>query len=402
MENQDLKCPICLDVSFEPLIRLRCGNFDESLLYDPATIVMCCNCGHVMNALSYNDYQNILSYYDGEYSINNIESPNHTGDLPGSSNMNSLARYSSLFDFINRYISINDKILDIGCATGGFLRFLNQRGYNNLYGIDCSKHYVDIALKLGSKNISFGLAEKTSFDNETFNIVFADQVLEHLFDPNIFFKEAKRILAPDGLLCISVPDAMLYANTFFFDFYWFLMREHIQHFDMEHLTLIAVNNGFSVVDAITTYSNMTSEKTLLPNLTILFKRNGKYNSLLTKSFNLRYKMHDYINHSKLELEKKKKIINSLALSELQFDVFGISREFLYLYENTNLKNCAIISLFDDTPYKQKYMKIKGKKINSRNALKTSNDPIMITAVAHSDKIKISLRNDGFKREFIDL
>ena len=54
-----------------------------------------------------------------------------------------------------------------------------------------------------------------------------------------FFREAKRVLADDGYLCIGIPDASRYDKMYFFDFFWFLIREHIQHFDIEHLKLLA-------------------------------------------------------------------------------------------------------------------------------------------------------------------
>ena len=42
---------------------------------------------------------------------------------------------------------------------------------------------------------------KIPLKDNTFDIVIADQVVEHLTNPNRFFYESKRILKEDGILC---------------------------------------------------------------------------------------------------------------------------------------------------------------------------------------------------------
>ena len=400
-----MKCVICNKDNSEILLRLSCGNLDGSTLYDPVTVAHCKQCGHVFNELDSSDQKGLLHYYVNEYSMNNLHSPNTKGDLPGSSNENSSIRYSNLFDFIKYCIEVDSQILDVGCATGGFLNSLDHRGYSGLYGIDISDPYLRVAKNNKRLKINQGSAEDIPHMNDKFDMVIADQVVEHVFDPNKIFIEAKRVLKTGGYFCIGVPDAMKYDDCFFFDFYWFLMREHIHHFDLDHMAILARHHGFELMSNVTTFSNMISNKSVLPNLTMMFRLNDKRTicpPVIQKSFNLRYKIKDYIRHSQKELAKKNKIINIIYDSQVPLVIFGVSRELFYLYENTSLRDCNINGFIDDTPYKQEFFTFDGQEINSRDMLKNSSECVLVTATAHTEKIKSILYGVGFKGKTIEI
>jgi len=398
-------CLICHNKKTEELLNLTCGNLDGSFLYDPVSVISCSNCGHIYNKYNQKNKENIINYYEEEYSLNNIDSPNTEGDLPGSLNENSLARYSLLFDFIQDYIHLNHKILDIGRATGGFLHYLNMHGYTKLYGIDFSRPYVKIAKQDKNLNIKEGTAENIPYDENFFDFLIADQVVEHLFDPNKIFIEAKRVLKKEGLFCISVPNAMMYNSSYFFDFYWFLIREHIQHFDSIHLELLAKKYNFKLIKVVTTFTHMISNKITLPNMSLLFKLTDTniVNSYENNNrFDLRNEMKHYIQHCYSRLDQKRIIINNILKHNKPIYIFGVSREFLYLYNNTNLYKCNILELIDDTPNKQKFYTVKGKKIIGREILKDSTDCVLITAVAHTAKIIEVLKSLNFKGEILEI
>ena len=400
-----MKCPICKKDRSEQLLKLACGNLDGSTLYDPVVIMCCRECGHVFNELTQADQSGMIDYYTKEYSMNNLHSPNTKGDLPGSSSENSCVRYSNLFDVVKYHIDINSNVLDVGCATGGFLNHLDHRGYANLCGIDISEPYLEVAKSNKKLDIRVGSAESIPYVNDKFDLVIADQVVEHIFDPNHIFIETKRVLKQDGYLCIGVPDAMKYDDCFFFDFYWFLMREHVHHFDLDHLVMLARQHGFELISNNTTFSNMISDKSVLPNLTMLFrladkKRVNPY--MQHRNFNLRYKVKDYINHSYKELEKKNRLIDIIAVSDVPIVIFGVSRELYYLYENTSLSRCNINGFVDDTPHKQEHFTFDGYEINGRSMLKNSSECVLITATAHTDKIKEVLNSVGHKGRIIAL
>jgi len=80
------------------------------------------------------------------------------------------------------------------------------------------------------------------------DILIYSHVLEHVEDPAHVLEEARRILKDDGVVFIEVPNALHYADAKMFDyFYWFGMREHINHFDAAHLSMRMEISGFETV-----------------------------------------------------------------------------------------------------------------------------------------------------------
>lgn len=399
-----MKCPICKSGDKDEIFELNCGNFDGSFLYKNARIISCKECGHIYNKLNAVQYDGLYKYYNQEYSSNNLSSKSYGGDRPGSNDSFSLRRYKNLYKLLKKYIKINYRILDGGCATGGFMNFLSQSGFNNLFGIDFSRKYIDVAKKQGLK-VKLGSVENIPYKSNSFDLVVIDQVLEHLINPSRTFSEAKKVLSPEGLLCISVPDAARYKKNRFFDFYWFLLREHIQHFDLSHLKLLGRLNGFELVDYSREESPMMSSKMVLPALNVLFRSQTKVvvPQKIPRDFSLKNKILSYVNQE-LKISNKHKIkLHRLALSKESVCAYGIGREFFYLYELA-LKKCNINKLIDDTPFKQEKLKVDGRKIYGSSVLKNSstNENVLVTAFAHIPKLKANLKKLGYRGKFINL
>lgn len=104
------------------------------------------------------------------------------------------------------------QFLDIGCGGGQFLFGLQAMGYKNLYGIDIEPHAVawcnNHGLCVKSVNILDYKTEKK------FDFIAMNHVLEHIEKNKIIDILAyiqKELLAPDGYLYITVPNAQ--SNT---------------------------------------------------------------------------------------------------------------------------------------------------------------------------------------------
>lgn len=388
----------CNEYEYEVILNLDCGGFDNSPLYETATVVSCDRCGHIYNLLTDHQIYGLFNYYSNEYSQANIESPNKNGDTPGSLSKDSMTRYENLYQVVEKDIKKDSFVLDVGCALGGLLNSLSPH-CDNLFGVDCTKNFVDISKeRLKNADIRLAGAESLPFQDNSFDIVFADQVVEHLIDPNIFFKEANRVLKENGTLCISVPNAIHYGDTSFFDFYFFLMREHVHHFSPQSLESIANKSGFVVEYEITTFPNLISNAGKLPNLTMKFRKSNIVQKDYIENKILVPTIKEYIQDSYFSLIKFNVIFEKILESGEPINVYGIGREFHYLWENTLLNKCNV-TLYDDTPIKQK-MTVDGNPVLPSSFLNLNAKSTMITSFAHIESMTQKLRNLGFQGEIL--
>jgi len=94
------------------------------------------------------------------------------------------------------YISNFDKdvkILEVGCGTGRFLKFLESKGYHQLSGIDQAKTMLNIAKNKTSAKLRFGDAYSLPYNDGEFDVVFSIHVLMHLDFPERMLAEMLRV-----------------------------------------------------------------------------------------------------------------------------------------------------------------------------------------------------------------
>jgi SAM-dependent methyltransferase len=107
-----------------------------------------------------------------------------------------------------RHIRIPDglRLLDVGCGGGRFLRIAKKLGAIE-QGVEPSAYAADVAKKQGL-NVFHGTIEDFAAHTEnTFDIITANHVVEHVPDPVKTLETMKKLLAPGGFIWISVPNA---------------------------------------------------------------------------------------------------------------------------------------------------------------------------------------------------
>ena len=97
-------------------------------------------------------------------------------------------------------------ILECGVAKGGVADLLKEEGAS-CFGIDINPRKIErVDIIQADLNEGFP-AFKIKFD-----VIFAGEVMEHLFDDVKFIKDCKNILKPGGVLIITVPNLTFSAN----------------------------------------------------------------------------------------------------------------------------------------------------------------------------------------------
>jgi SAM-dependent methyltransferase len=95
------------------------------------------------------------------------------------------------------------RVLDAGCGTG---RNLVEFGYmGELAGLEPSSAAVDFCRSRGLENVVRGELEALPFDDASFDVSFAFDVLEHLDDHVVGMRELRRVTKPGGWFVSTVP-----------------------------------------------------------------------------------------------------------------------------------------------------------------------------------------------------
>lgn len=106
-------------------------------------------------------------------------------------------------------------VLDVGCDDGKLtLQFAQKIGTKNIYGVDVVKNKLTIAKKRGIKTFIADLNEKLPFENNFFDVITGNQVIEHIAYLDVFMEELYRILKPGGYIIISTENASSWCNIF--------------------------------------------------------------------------------------------------------------------------------------------------------------------------------------------
>lgn len=100
----------------------------------------------------------------------------------------------------------DSKILDIGCSSGIFLKYLEQLGFKieNLFGVDISEKAIENCKENEIQNV-FVMDAKNITLSEKFDIIVASDCLEHLQDDTKAIQNWKELLKTEGKMYVFVP-----------------------------------------------------------------------------------------------------------------------------------------------------------------------------------------------------
>ena len=163
---------------------------------------------------------------------------------------------------INSFNTESKTILDVGAGTGDFLKVCKKNNWD-AYGIEPS----DKARKIAAEKEINLKQDISELKNELFDVITLWHVLEHI--PNLieYIDQLKKLLKPNGVLLIAVPNYKSYDAEYYKE-YWaaYDVPRHLWHFSKE-----SIQKLFSQV-------NMNVEK-ILP-----MKFDSFYVSLLSEKY----------------------------------------------------------------------------------------------------------------------
>ncbi|MBX2843361.1 MAG: class I SAM-dependent methyltransferase [Flammeovirgaceae bacterium] len=105
---------------------------------------------------------------------------------------------------------ISGDVLEIGCGAGRGLQLLADK-CDNYTAIDKNKELLDLHQKAypNFKFIHENIPPLSFLEDNSFDYIISFQVIEHLYNDNLFIKEIQRVLKPGGKAIITTPNIKL-------------------------------------------------------------------------------------------------------------------------------------------------------------------------------------------------
>jgi len=239
----------------EPCI--LCGSKDKELLFQQGewTVYRCQQCG--LGVLEPRPSQERLaSLYQDSY----FETRYDEGAQPGTEAMHKrLSMEAHRIRFFESFLK-QGRVLDIGSGRGYFLLACRERGYE-AEGFDVSEDAAEYVRNTLNIPVSTGNIKDAPFKEGAFDVVTIWHALEHMENPRVYLEQANRLLRPDGLLVVDVPnylsiDARKYGDV------WdgWSLPYHFFHFTPKTLDQLLSEHDFTVIRRKTYHSEWVKSR----------------------------------------------------------------------------------------------------------------------------------------------
>lgn len=192
------------------------------------------------------------------------------------------------------------RFLDVGFGEGFQLQAAQDAGFD-IFGVDFSEHGIDTFHPQLKKNIQVGdayqILDEMIACGEKFDVCVLQNVLEHVTDPGAMLENLRRLLGPDSILLIQVPNdysplqMKALEKGHLNEEFWFVPPAHLSYFNVENAVILAEKYGYDVIDLFSDFpidfflfhpgSNYVRDKSAGPSahrarmdLDLLLARNG--------------------------------------------------------------------------------------------------------------------------------
>lgn len=141
----------------------------------------------------------------------------------------------SKLKLISSYCVTDKSLLDVGCGTGDFLKLAQAKGWS-VVGIEPNEQARYIANKKTRGQI-FDEDYMFKLESSSFSVITLWHVLEHLPNLEQQLNEFKRLLKPNGVLIIAVPNHKSYDAKYYKEFWAaYDVPRHLWHFNKESIS----------------------------------------------------------------------------------------------------------------------------------------------------------------------
>lgn len=165
---------------------------------------------------------------------------------------------------VEKFLKLDEQcsVVDIGCGEGWTLDYFQKRNIP-VTGLDfssfgCEKFNPE-CLKNFVKGDIYDNIDKLIHDGVQFDLVWLDNVLEHVVDPLKLLQDCKKLMKEGGVFIVEVPNDFSVLQTHLVEAGdvknkgWLAYPDHLSYFNREGLKNIGEAAGLKEVFAISDY-----------------------------------------------------------------------------------------------------------------------------------------------------
>lgn len=235
-----LFCQICGEKSHKRYL----DGKDHNVSGDLFTITECMGCGFRFTNPRPKE-KHIYKYYQSKNYIS------HSATKKGL--INKVYHIVRFYQFYKKKYFIQKssnkkkgKILDIGCGTGDFLKYMCSSGWQ-VEGVETDKGAKRIAEKKLGKKIEEKL-DLVGGENK-YDVVSMWHVLEHVYNVKDYLRKVNKLLKNGGVLVIGVPNCSSYdAKKYKGNWVAYDLPIHLSHFRKKNIEELAKKTSYELRD----------------------------------------------------------------------------------------------------------------------------------------------------------
>jgi 2-polyprenyl-3-methyl-5-hydroxy-6-metoxy-1,4-benzoquinol methylase len=157
----------------------------------------------------------------------------------------------SQYNYLRPHI-YGKELLEVGSGEGFVLELFEKKGYH-VYGIEPSKdNLMIIKSRIKNGDCQIGFAEDLEKLDKKYDVIIMSHVLEHVVDCEKVLGNLKKLLSPNGVLFIEVPNC---ENKEALE-HSIKTQPHIHHFTRDGLVKLCSRIGFKIVSTNFYYSRI--------------------------------------------------------------------------------------------------------------------------------------------------
>ncbi len=200
-------------------------------------------------------YDELKSYYADKYyqECNSTYANKYSQDEIKYINNKIEQKYAVISDLVSMSNKSGLRLLDIGSGEGWALKYFKDKLWD-VVGLDyseygCYNHNPECLVNLTVGEIGENI-EKLIRKNQSFDVIWLDNVLEHVLDPLELLINCHKLIKEHGVLVIEVPNDFsavqqcLLDKEYIHNPYWIAIPDHISYFNNDGLNAICSEAGW--------------------------------------------------------------------------------------------------------------------------------------------------------------